>query len=264
MMKKHMRHLFSLLMALCMVGSIFVPTAWAADASNTGVLVGEEAVSEDIKDYLLDSGITVNETTEFQLAAPAETSRMSRTTVKNALVVVNEDEDSHTVTKDFVLLYNEDGPVEYEVIEETGARTYTSASFDFPASGQDYYVVHATAFYYGYKTSPYYGIYQYIRPMSVQCSYEKYKNCTVSQLTVTYVVDGDECDYPSLSNTGNAARWEITISQQNPIANRTYSKAQNYPSNKVIYLGGGPLSGDGISFSITVNGKTEHDLYTIN
>lgn len=264
-MKKSVKRIFSSITALLLCMCILAPSTAAfqeEDTSEPVVLTGESAVSENIMEYLLEKGITVNEETTFQLAAPAETSRRTRANVKNALIVTNEDEESHVVTKDLIALYNEDGPVAYEAPVENGARI--STPMDFPAYGADYYIVHAVATYDGYKLYPYYGAYHYVRPLSLKFDYTKLQNCTVSQITVQYIADGQEYNYPALTSTGNSARWVIEISQSNPVAGRQYSKTQNYPSDKVIYLMGGPLVGDALYFSVTADGKEEHEIYNIN
>lgn len=67
----------------------------------------------------------------------------------------------------------------------------------------------------------------------------------------------------NFTDSGNTVRWTIDVSQANPVANRLYSKSLNYPSNKVIGFAGGPLTGAALSFSATVDGKTEYDVYPI-
>lgn len=262
--KNSVKRAFSFVVALLFCICFLVPVASALEDIETpdggpeGILVGEGAISANVKDYLLKQRITVNDTTTFQLTAPTETSRASRATVKNALVVTNEDDKSHSITKDFILLYGEDGPVEYETLGTDDTHARVASSLDFPASGQMTYIVHGKAFFDGYANG---GTYLWIRPLSAEFSYEKLKSCSVTYISVKFITDGFICDYPSFEQSDNPVRWTIDVSQANPAVNRLYSKSLNYPSNKVIGFLAGPLTGAALSFSVTVDGRTEHDVY---
>ena len=243
---------------VCSVCSASADTTKTNGSANAVYRISGSSVSQSFIREMDSLGISICEDTIVEIVpAISEVNINAKqrqvTTNATALVVTNNITDS-TMSKDLVLMVDDNNRVDYEGYLSTMG--YGSADFP-PKSWDGRFVVTGRALYDNPKG-------EYYRPTEVRFSYKKYETCTVDAITVMYICDGFEYTYPEYSPLGDDdIEWVISKYAKSPSVGTTYSnKNHKYPSSKVIYTGSGsPSVGNLLTFVVNVDGKKSQ--YTV-
>ena len=225
-------------------GKVFgdeIPDSFKTDSQENDILISDASVLQ-----IIPLGNTVSTMT-------------SSTNVPTALVVTNE--MGEYITKDILLLIGQDGGPDHislPTVGENSVKASSTANFP-PLSWDGDFMIHATAEYQQYS-----GV--YIRPSEVSFSYTKYKDCNISSIAVSYIVDGFRCSYPSFTNLGyDEYVYSVTASSSSPIEGWTYRNFKAFFSGEVLYVGAGsPFVGHFLTFDFVKNGVSRGDTVTLS
>lgn len=269
-MKKSVKRICSMVTALLLCMCTLTPSAAALqveDVSLPDVLVGEEAVSEELRAELEENGIQFNAETQVRLIAPVSQGR-SADSSGNALIITNTDGESLTTSA--VLFYNDSGLMSFEHAENGKARG--SQRYDFPLNDKTRkYVVYATAYFDAYNSdkrplSTGQGA-RYVRPLDLQVFVQKNNPCTIEQITVEYITCGFECTYPGFVTIGgdwDYVDWNMKVSEEFVSVNTVYQDRNPYYSDRVIDIFGGVVVGHMLDIRVIVDGKSVGERFDIS
>ena len=173
-------------------------------------------------------------------------------------IVVTHTEGS-IVTKDAFMFVDDNGVMDVEEEIETyvansSFRSGTTKTFAENAK----YVVRATAVY-EQRPESFDGIKSFYQPIGAYFTYNKNKSCSITSMTLQYLTQGFEYNYPQYTLANNEYfQYPITVfSPANPAESTMYSKTDQYRSDRVIFISVGPLSGMSMNPFVTVDGKSE-------
>ena len=259
-----MKKIISVMCAIVFLASGIVASASSENARPDDCLIEEVSVGKVFGDEIPDSfkadlqenDVVISDTSVLEIIPLGNrtSSIVSSADVPTALVITNETQEY--VTKDVLLLIDQDGSPDRISLPMVGANSpKDSSSANFPPLSWDGdFMIHATAEYQQYS-----GV--YIRPSAVSFSYTKYRDCNISSIAVSYIVDGFRYSYPSFTNLGyDEYVYTVTASKTTPEEGWTYRNFKAFFSGEVLYIGAGsPFVGQFLTFDFVKNGVTRGD-----
>lgn len=249
------KKLLSTILCLSLLFSLGVTNAWAVqDSSNPVKTASPESIdagetysmtgadlSTSLKKNIEEAGVPVCDDSDIQLL-PVESSANG---TGEALVVTNT--DGPTMTKDVLLLVDDDGEAGLEKSGDVSTRAGSTAEFP-PLSWDGRYVVRATAVYDVFN-------YSYYRPTAAYFTYKKYQECNLTAIRVHYTCGGFWYSYLGFQKVDpNEVEYVITVNQPNPVPSTMYMTNRTFPySNRVINPTGSLSAGQYLTFDIQID-----------
>ena len=255
-----MKRALSFVLSLVMEFSVLTVSASAAQkpgnspAQETRSIKGR-AASSAMVEMLEEEGIPVTEDTVIELVPLSSTesgvSPQSSNGGSDGNVLVITNEEGSTVRKDTLLLFTDDG-IGFADTNEVMARANNHGA----SHKNDKIMVRGVAFFDRYIED-----YFYYRPLKVQFSYTKYKNCNVSYIGISYDCSGGLYDYPVTKCLEKDYNHSIEIKQTNPVEGRVYGYEYPLERNRVICTDAGSATGAGNSLTLLmeIDGRSYDD-----